>query len=212
MNFDQLKVIWDTETQESHYAINEEALHGLLREKSEKLHRFIYWQVFQTYASSSFVILVILAMLVAIFGGFLRSLPSRWDVGALFFAAAGWIYFAGAVYFSRLWQRKRMREAGYTASMRDELERDIEQVDFEIEARRRLWLGFLPPYIGAFLFTWVVFRLSGTPEWGMIPFGCFMAVAYVFETRSQQKIVNTDLEERKRELLSLRETLLNSDA
>ncbi len=211
MNFDQLKVIWDTETQESHYAIDQQALHGLLREKSEKLQRFIYWQVFQTYASSSFVILVIVAILGAIFGGFLRELPSRWDVGALFVAATGWVYFAGSVYFSRQRQRRRQREAGYTASMRDELERDIEQVNFEIETRRHLWLGFLPPYVGAFLFTGVVFRLSGTPEWGLIPFGCFMAVAYVFETRSQQKIVRDDLEERKRELLSLRETLLSSE-
>ena len=212
MNFDQLKVIWDSESQESHYAINEQALHGLLREKSEKLQRFIYWQVFQTYASSSFVILVILAMLGAIFGGLLRDLPSRWDTVALFVAATGWVYFAGSVYFSRQRQRRQQEQVGYTSSMRDELERDLEQVGFEIEARRHLWLGFLPPYIGAFLFVWVVFRLSGIPEWGIIPFGCFMGVAYVVETRSQQKVVRDDLEGRRRELLSLRETLLSSES
>ena len=211
MNFEQLKVIWDSQSEESHYAINETELHSLLRQKSGKLHRFIFWQVFQTYASSAFLILMISLLLIGVSTGLLGRLSSGWDVFALVIAATGWMYFAGSVYFSRRRQKQRQLEAAYTASMRDELERDIKQVDYEIAARSHLWLGFLPPYIGALLFTWVVFRLSGTPEWAIVPFALFMVVAYFFESRSQQRLVDEDLRLRKRELVALRETLLSNE-
>ncbi|MDB4632274.1 hypothetical protein OAG35_00080 [bacterium] len=61
--------------------------------------------------------------------------------------------------------------------MRDEFERDTDQLDVEIGTRKRILLVFLPPYVGGLLFLWVFFRMSGTTSWLIIPFIAFTAVA-----------------------------------
>ena len=42
MNFEDMKVIWDSQNVEPHYAVNEKGLHALLRTKSEKLRKLIW--------------------------------------------------------------------------------------------------------------------------------------------------------------------------
>lgn len=211
MKFEDMKVIWNAQNEEPLYAVNEQGLHDVLRQKSLKLKRLIFWQEAQTYGSSLFVIGVISALLFGYFAGFMDKLASRWDVLALFLAAGGWIYFGGRVFLARMQQRERQRSRDFTSSLRDELERDIRQLEFEIETRKRILLGFIPPYAGGLLFLWAYFRMQGAPEWMIIPFIVFMVGAMFWETRSQQRLVDRKLRPRKRELESLRDKLARAD-
>lgn len=216
MNFDDLKVIWDSQNVEPHYAVNEEGLHSVLRTKSEKLRKLIWWQEIQTYGSSTLMLGAISALLITHWTGMLTRVsakwiePSQWEVLGLLVAAAGWLYFGGSIYLNRKKQRRRAAE--YTSSLRDELERDIEQVDYEINARKHLVRGFIPPYTGGILFIWVFFRISGLPDWPIIPFTLFMIGALLFESRSQQGLVDRELVPRKQDLESLREKLNKAEA
>ena len=216
MNFDDLKVIWDSQNVEPHYAVNKEGLHSVLRTKSEKLRKLIWWQEIQTYGSSTFMVGIISALLIVHWAGLISETSTKWgglaqwDVLALVIAAAGWLYFGGSIYLKRKNQKRRAAE--YTSSLRDELERDIEQVDYEINSRKHLVRGFIPPYTGGILFIWVVFRASGIPDWPIIPFIIFMIGALVFESRSQQSLVDRELVPRKQDLESLREKLNKAEA
>ena len=211
MKFEDMQVIWHSQSREPLYAVNAEGLHAVLRQKSLKLKRLIFWQELQTYASSLFVIGVISALILAYSSGFIDRMASPWEILALFLAAGGWIFFGGSVYLSRRQQRARQRAREFTTSLRDELERDIAQLDFEISSRKRILLGFLPPYIGGLLFLWVFFRVQSAPSWLIIPFIVFMGAALIWETRSQQRLVDRKLVPRKRELESLRDKLASTE-
>ena len=63
MEFEDMKVIWDSQEKAPLYAMNEEGLHDLLRGKGRKFRRLIFWQQWQSYLSSLFVVLVIFAIL-----------------------------------------------------------------------------------------------------------------------------------------------------
>jgi len=216
MNFDDMKVIWDSQNVEPHYAVNEKGLHALLRTKSEKLRKLIWWQEIQTYGSSTFMVGIISALLIIHWTGLINQVSTKWvgltqwDVVALILAAAGWLYFGSSIYLNRKQQQRRAAE--YTSSLRDELERDIEQVDYEITSRKHIVRGFIPPYTGGILFIWVFFRVSGLPDWPIIPFIVFMIGALVFESRSQQTLVDRELVPRKLDLESLREKLNSAEA
>lgn len=202
-----MKVIWSTQEEAPLYALDEDGLHQVLREKSKRLSRFIFWQEAQTYGSSLFVIGVVVVMLIAALGGFLKNLPSVLDVIALVIAAMAWIYFGGSVFLRRFRQRTRQRERDYGHCLRDELARDLSQLSFEIESRRKVLRAFLPPYTGAILLMWVYFRLMGAPAWAILPMIGIMVVACIWETGHQRRLGTDKLEPKRRELEALQEKL-----
>lgn len=216
MRFNDLKVVWDSQNVEPHYAIDEEGLHSVLRAKSEKLRRIIFWQELQTYGSTTLMLVIISALLITHWTGMLTKIshkwmePNQWEVLGLLVAAAGWLYFGGSIYLNRKKQKRRAAE--YTSTLRDELERDIEQVNYEINSRKHLVLGFIPPYTGGVLLIWVFFRISGLPDWPIIPFTLFMIGALIFESRCQASLVERKLVPRKLDLEALREKLNNAEA
>ena len=216
MRFNDLKVVWDSQNIEPYYAIDEEGLHSVLRSKSEKLRRLIRWQELQTYGSTAFMLTMISALLIAYATGMITKIspkwiePNPWELLGLLIAATGWLYFGGAIYLKR--KKQKRRAAAYTSTLRDELERDIEQVDYEISSRKHLVLGFIPPYLGGILFIWVFFRISGLPDWPIIPFTIFMVGALFFESHCQAKLVERELLPRKQDLEALREKLNNAEA
>ncbi len=212
MKFEDMQVIWNAQSSEPMYAVNKAGLHAVLRQKSLKLKRLIFWQEIQTYASSLFVIGVITILLIAYFGGFLERMASRWEILALFAAAAGWIYFGSSVFLSRRKQAAAQRARDYSSSLRDELERDIRQLEFEVNTRNRILLGFIPPYAGGLLFLWAFFRMTGSPDWMIIPFIIIMGCAIVWESRMQQRLVDQKLIPKKHELEALRDKLVNAES
>ena len=128
MNFEDLKVIWDSQADAPMYAVNEEGLHALLRQNTAHFTRRMRWQRLQTYLASLMVVGPISFLLVAHFGG-LNPLATTWDAVALFTAAAAWLYFGGRVFVGR--KRQAERERHFTSSLRDEIDRDIAQVTYQ---------------------------------------------------------------------------------
>lgn len=212
MNFEELKVIWNSQAEEPLYVVNENGLHQILREKSERLNRFFFWQEAQTYGSSLFVLLCILGVSIATETGFTRRTPTAWDLVGLLCAATGWLYFTITVYLSRAHQKRNNDRP--THSLREEVARDLRQVEFEIDQRKHIVRGYIPPYAGGLLLLWVFFRITGCPDWMIAPFIPIMIVAMFFESRGQRQIVERDLMPRKRELEHLRDKLdsLNAGA
>ena len=204
MNFEDMKIIWDSQTHQPLYSVDESGLHWVLRKKSSELRRKMFSQELQSYGSTLFVSGVMSIFLILHFSG-LVHLRSRWDVAALIAGACCWLYFGASVYLERKRQRERERE--FRSSLRDELDRDIERVDFEIRARKNIVLWYIPPHIGGNLLVWVVFRTTSTPDWWIIPFIAVMMVGLVIESRYQYELVGKELLPRKQELIALREKL-----
>ncbi len=212
MEFEDMKVIWDSQNDEPLYAVNEDGLQAMLRKKAQAFKRLVFWQEAQTYGSSLFVVIIISMALIGYFTGVLESLQGvqlgTWDAVALFVGVTCWAQFGLNVYIGR--SKQKERESQFSETLRDEIDRDIERVDFEIAARKHLVRGFVPPYAGAFLFNWVIFRASGV-EWMMIPMVVFMIGAFLFELSSQRRLVANKLIPRKEELETLRNKLIQSE-
>lgn len=202
-----MKVIWSSQEEAPLFALDEDGLQRVLREKSKRLNRFIFWQEAQTYGSSLFAIAVVISMLIAALGGFLKNLPSAWDVVALITAGVAWTYFGGNVFLQRLKQRMLQQARDYSTSLRDELARDLSQLSFEIKSRQKVFRGFLPPYLGGILLMWVYFRLMDAPSWLILPVIAIMVVACIWETGHQRRLATDKLEPKRRELESLQEKL-----
>lgn len=214
MEFKDMKVIWDSQNEEPLFAVNQQGLKSVIDKKAKEFNKFVRWQEAQSYISSALVIGLITLALIGYFSGGLERMKgvemTKWDAGALFVGMACWAFFGIRVYVSRASQRRRERTTA--KNLLEEIEQDIAEVESEMTDRTLpvLVKAFIPPYTGVILFTWVVFRASGLPEWSVIPFICVMIGGLIFETFSQQKLVPDKLIPRKRELESLRKKLLES--
>jgi len=197
VNFEDLKVIWDSQADAPMYAVNEEGLHALLRQNTAHFTRRMRWQRLQTYLASLMVVGPISFLLIAHFGG-LNPLATTWDAVALFTAAAAWLYFGGRVFVGR--KRQAERERHFTSSLRDEIDRDIAQVTYQIDTRKQIMLSFIPPHVGSLL-------LVSVAWWAIVPVLVVLLVNLVLESRSQQRLVDRELIPRQRELESLRDKL-----
>ena len=206
MDFDDLKVTWDSQSEELLYSVNEDGLRAVLRKKHQEFKRLVYWQELQTYGSSLLFVTVVSIAFIAGFMEMFQPETTRWDSLALLLAASGWLYFGGKIYVGR--KKQEQRERKFTSSLRDELDRDIAQVEYQISSRKHIVLGFIPPYAGAILFMWVVFRMTGVTEWAVVPLTAAMIGGLVLESRSQQRLVDHKLAPRKEELESLRDKLV----
>ena len=183
MEFEDMKVIWDSQEKAPLYAMNEEGLHDLLRGKGRKFRRLIFWQQWQSYLSSIFVVLVIFAILGAHFLGAFNepgelAPTTGWDVMALL----------------------------------GDVDRDIEQTRYQITTRRNIVTGFIPPYVGACLIQLVVFRSQGLSEWTMVPVIALLIFCLIVESRSQQRLVDQTMHPRLRELETLRAKLTDPES
>jgi hypothetical protein len=215
MEFEDMKVIWDSQEKAPLYAMNEEGLHDLLRGKGRKFRRLIFWQQWQSYLSSLFVVLVIFAILGAHFLGAFNepgelAPTTGWDVMALLVAAACWIQFAVSIYIGQKRQERRERE--FAGTLLGDVDRDIEQTRYQITTRRNIVTGFIPPYVGACLIQLVVFRSQGLSEWTMVPVIALLIFCLIVESRSQQRLVDQTIHPRLRELETLRAKLTDPES
>lgn len=212
MEFEDMKIVWDSQNEEPLYAVNEDGLQAMLRKKAQAFKRLVFWQEAQTYGSSIFVVIVISIALIGYFTGMLDKLKGVdmqvWDAAALFVGVGCWMQFGLNVYIGR--RKQKESESRFSETLRDEIDRDLERVDFEIATRKNLVRGFVPPYAGSFLFNWVIFRASGV-EWVTIPLVGVMVCAFLFELNSQRRLVRNKLIPRKEELESLREKLVRAE-
>ncbi|MDA0347340.1 MAG: hypothetical protein O3C20_08045 [Verrucomicrobia bacterium] len=209
-----MKIIWDSQNEAPLYALNEEGLHNILRTKTRKFKRVIWWQEWLSYGSTLFVLAVIVFFLT--FGflshlGLVNEIPNvgLWDALALLCAAACWVKFAFNIYSGKKQQLER--EQKYSSSLLDDLDRDIDQANYQIDKRKHMIKVFMPPYVGALLFLLVMFRVSGDSEWLIVPAIGVMIVAMAFEIWTQKRLIRRKIQPHKQELEILRNKLTNPE-
>lgn len=212
MEFEDMKVIWDSQNKEPLFAVNQAGLKSVLDQKAREFKRLIFWQEAQSYISCAVVVGMTCLALIGYFTGALERLKgipmNQWHAAALGLGVVCWLQFGLRVYLGRSAQRHR--EGKHPKTLLEELERDIDQVQFEIAARKlsTLILGFIPPHVGGFLFTYVIFHVTGVPSWALVPFAGVMFAGFVIETRMQRALVRDKFVPRRQELEALKAKLL----
>ncbi len=210
MQFEDLQVIWNSQENQAFYGVDEEGLHNLLRKKSLRFRRLIFRQHLQTYGSATVMLIAVAGMLALNASGVLERLDScrplfGWEIIALLVALACWAQFAVSVYLGG--RRQKVREQLESSSLRDDLDKEIEQIKYQINTRSRIMLGFIPPYLGSGLWIAIVFGVTGISAWALIPIVVVLVVALVFESRCQQRMVELKIVPALSELETLREKL-----
>jgi len=210
MEFEDIQVVWNSQHDKPLYGVDEVGLHKILRSKSQRFRRLIYWQQLQTYGSSLLFLMLIAAILLVNYFGLLGKIGSSralagWEILALLVATVGWLQFSLSVYFGQ--KQQKNREQSDTQSLLDDLDREIKHTTYQIRTRKNLLMGFIPPYIGTGLFLLVVFGVTGVSKWILIPVIPGLIFALVTESRSQRRLVDREMVPRLRDLETLREKL-----
>lgn len=187
MEFDEMKVIWDTQKNEKLYVINEEALYGQIRRKSRSVNRMMQIVEWIMIAVNLLVGIVLVADAV------LDNEPAY----AYSFPALYFLYFGVAVYAQ---QRRKQAEHGFAPTLIGELDKALWQVNHLIHQSRRMILWYLLPIVAVgSLLTW----LNGKPMWTLAMI--LLLPATYFASGWE---INKFYLPKKRSLESLRETIL----
>jgi hypothetical protein len=217
MDFDQMKVIWDSQNAEPLYAINEAALHGIVQRGNRNFARREtrrYWREIWLgviFGAMTFVLALIhgwgSASLLASIDWVTRPV-SRWDVAALFGASALWFYYAGHVF--RIQKRQEKSEQDYADTLRGEIDRARARTAFLTRiARDIMWHGLVPNWVAALLVVITIFRLKGAELPHYLGMFAAMMGALVIAVLWEQRRITRHFEPRRRELESLREKLID---
>ena len=210
MQFEDLQIIWNSQKNQTFYGVNEKGLHNLLRRKSKRFRRLIFRQHLQTYGSTSVMLVAGSGLLFLNGSGVLERLDScrvlfGREFVALLVALVCWLQFAFSVYLDN--RRQKEREQCESTSLRDDLDKEINQIKYQIKTRSHIMLGFIPPYFGSALWISVVFGVTGISDWALIPIVVVLIIALVFESRCQRRFLEREIVPVLAELETLREKL-----
>lgn len=155
MRFDEIRAIWDSQSERRVFTVEAEALSRAVRRRSSRLRWAVTFEEF---------LLVAICIFFPAINGFYSGEHAYETVGA--------VVFAGVALFM-LWHRfqRIRRERGFDDTMLGELERAIHRVDCQIwRARHFAWWFLLPSVLYSALsmsqhFTWTGFvaALIGYP-------------------------------------------------
>lgn len=207
MDFEDMTIIWGSQNEEPLYALNKKGLTKMLHEKRRAFNRKMRCQELQTYGGTLAVMVAIAFYLAGHYSGLFESSSratslTTLDIVALFVAAACWLHFALSIFTDK--KKQQRRENAYTATLSDDLERDISQVDFQINLRRHIAMRYVPPYFAALLILMATLRIAGQSMWILLPISIVMVITLQLEARGQKKLVEREMLPRKQELESLR--------
>ena len=169
MEFENLQAIWDTQLDKPVFGMNEPGLVVSLYRHRERSRRDVLWKLYvPAFAGVLFMLLILTGTcLLFYFKKASNDFPmTAWD-GAAFFA--GLAAFGGVVvplYLVR--RRQERRQEVFAATLREEIDLSIEQLDFEIEVAGHCAIrNPLLLTIGTTLVLWEMARLNGnsTPSW-----------------------------------------------
>ena len=210
MEFEDIQVVWNSQHDKPLYGVDEVGLHKILRSKSQRFHRLIYWQHIQTYGSSALVLVLIAAVLLVNYFGLLGKVDSLralagWEIVALLVAMVAWLQFSLSVYLGQ--KQQKSRERSDTQSLLEDLDREIKHTTYQIRTRKHILMGFIPPYLGTGLFISIVFGVTGVSNWILSPVIVGLIFGLIIESRSQRRLVEREMVPRLSELETLRDKL-----
>lgn len=219
MNFEELQVVWDSQSKAPLYVLPEASLHELVRQRrDEERRRTAVRHALESIvnAVAGVVTLVVAGCLawgepawLATFS-WVKAPASPWDAAALFLAGCAWLLCAAYMWNAR--RRQIRREDSLTEPIRGDLERALAHIAFQIRiARGIVWWGLIPAWLAAGLFVLVLFRLKQTPAWAYWVIALLMVGTFVAIQWWQHFAIRRFYEPRRRELESLRAKLANPE-
>jgi hypothetical protein len=215
VDFEELKVVWDSQNDEPLYAMNAKALGAMIRRRIETEHRRTAW-------SHGREIVINFATGLALFGlgsvlawgepawlatrSWVQVPVSGWHALATFVAGGIWLYCAVYLWMAR--RRQLRQEESYGTSLHGNLERALAHIDFQIHiARSILWWGLVPSWIAAVLAIAVIFHLQGAPALAYAMMATVMASAFLVTVWCRHRAIRRRYMPRRRELEPLRAKL-----
>ena len=216
MEFEDLQAIWDTQNDKPVFAMQDARLLVALYQQREHSRRRLFKQYFIPMYIVAPVGLVGVGFVF--FAFFMKSMyikkiardfpMSAWDYAAFAVAAGALVAMVVPLYIER--KRHERTQQVFAPSLREELDRGMAQLDFEVglhsTSRLARFYGLLT--IAVVLFGWEVGRLNGNPtSWGFV----WMAMSSMFITSWASFAIKKALKEsvlpRKRALESMRAAL-----
>jgi hypothetical protein len=219
MDFEELRVIWNSQNSEPLYAIDEAALHVSVKRKSRAFTRRVFWRDVREISLG-----LLAGTVFLVFGGMLafgredhwRRLlgsdveVSSWDAVTLLAVSSLWLFFAAYQLVSRV--RQEQRERRFDPSLRGDLDRTIAQTDYRIRmATSVVWWGLLPVWLATVLFVYVVFKLVSTPPAVLLLAAIVIPVGFALDVLFKRRPVRTELLPLKQEFESLRRKLTDAE-
>ncbi len=216
MEFNELKMIWDSQNQEPLYAMNEAALQAIIQRKNQESDRCLS----RCFVTEITVGVVCGALMFGCAGALffdgsalLAMLPrmkvaaSAWDIVALVVAGGIWFYYSAYMYRAR--KRRQRRVEKLDSSLRGDLERALSQTEFQIAlARNVVWWGLVPVWMAGALWVAALLHLKAAPAaWAYVFMAALIIGSLVVVVVGKQRSIANKFEPRRRELESLRAKL-----
>ncbi len=221
MQLEEVQAIWETQIAKPVFALNDFGLHMALYQTRDRARRRLFWgNHFPFFVGSLFL----LGALALIFLAFLFQAPGErfpmnaWDGLAILVGAMATLIAASSMYASR--RNHEQNQNVFAPSLRQEIERGIAQVEFEISTqtgplvRRNAALMSL----GGLGLLWGGVRLNGAPLqweslwpgetlWPVLFFALLVSARFLFGIPANRRRKEKELLPRKRALEALRAKL-----
>jgi len=211
MEFEDLQAIWDTQNDRPVFSINDSRLAVALYQQREKARRRLFRQQF---APAYLVALFIAGSSAFLFLAFFFKTVTKarltdpqmsiWDGAVLVAGVAAALAVVAPMY------RERRKHEGtqnvFAPSLREELERGMSQLDFELAFYGASWVWKVPALVslGTCVFVWELGRLNGqSTPWMMLT----IALSGSWFCFATNKKLLERIEQRKRALESMRAAL-----
>jgi hypothetical protein len=162
MEFDEMKKIWDSQNNETLYAINEKSLHDHIVSKKQKAYRITNFSE------------LLLIVVNSVAGGFILALNFPLIDGGIFMYLLS-VWMLGSVLFLLLGRFRRIRgDNRFDGSMHDDLHQAISVATYQVRLSQLMRCNILPIGLLSFLSVWQ----GGKSIWIVIGMLIFFAFAY----------------------------------
>ena len=215
MQFEDLQAIWDTQNDRPVFSMNDSRLAVGLYQQREQSRRRLFRELFAPAYVIALSITVALGLTFLVF--FVKTVTkmrltdpqmSIWD-GAALVAGVG----AALAVVARMYRERRKHEGAqnvFAPSLREELERGISQLDFELSfySTSRVWNVPALVSLATSVLLCELGRLNGeSTPWTMLAVALGGVVLSVWAGLAANKKVVERIEQRKRALESMRAAL-----
>lgn len=207
MEFEELQVIWNAQNQQPLYAINEAAVQAAMWQNRQVSRRtWFRWVVATGFlAAGSLAVVTGLSVLVSI-----DTAAFTWLIKARL-VAAGALLLGFVAILARDWLREKRREGPFSGSLREELDRSIAHLEYQIRSGggKTVCMMAAPLTVAASLAMWALADLTGASPWLLAVVVGAMLSGYPMEIWRHHRRVTRDLLPRMQTLESLRTKLAN---
>lgn len=219
MDYDDIKVIWDSQNEAPLYAVNEAGLRAGIQRQHRAFVRRIFWRDVRDIGIG-----LVYGAGILVFGGILAfDREDRWrsllgtnielshaEILLLLVAAGLWLFSAGYQFVERRRQEKRARQ--FESSLRGDLDRTLAHTEHQIRmGKSALWWSVLPVWLSTALFIHILIRLVPTPPGVLILAAIVIPMGFALDLHCKRRPLEAELLPQQRKFETLRRKLMEAD-